>query len=106
MRSGLSSTGGSFHDGGVRPVQTAGLDKCHWLITDKLSLPLNEAAGSVHMIEILPEAMNAKYSNEQEILVNIEKVTDVKKPFKKAEEEEYRKPVQTLTKHGVRELRG
>ena len=78
MRSGLSSTGGSFRDGELRPVQTTGLDECPWLMTDKLSLPLNEAAGSVDMIEILLEAMNVKYSNEQEILVNIEKVTEGK----------------------------
>ena len=42
-----------------------------------MSLPLNEAAGSVDMLELLLEAMKAKYSSGQEILVNGEDVPEI-----------------------------
>ena len=80
-------------------------DKSLWLEANKVSLPLNEVAGSVDMLELLPEAMKARYSSGQEILINEEEVPELRKPFKGARRLEYRKLIRTLVGNGMVELR-
>jgi len=82
-----------------------GVGEAIWLDPSRVSLPLNEVAGSVEMLDVLPDGMQSQYSDGSTILKT--DLSDIrnKKPFKGVKEGKYRELIVILEKNGLVELR-
>ena len=80
-------------------------DKDLWLEPGRISLPLNEVAGSVSMIDLLPKEVGEKYLKEQSILqTNLSEVKH-RKAFKGVKQGKYRELIEKLVSNGMVEVR-
>jgi len=76
-----------------------------WLDPGRVSLPLDEVAGSVDMLDLLPTRERGRYEDGMEILKTDQMEIRDKKPFKGVKQGRYEELIETLEKNGLVELR-
>ena len=81
----------------LQGVQEEGI----WLDVNKVSLPLNEVAGSVEMTSLLPEAMKVVYEDNRTIEAETGEPIEWRKPFRGVKSGHYEALIHRLEKNGM-----
>ncbi len=101
MPPGPGPTGGDFRDERSRHVFTGVQEEGLWLDVNKVSLPLNEVAGSVEMTSLFPEAMKAVYEDNRTIVAETGEPTEWHKPFREVKSGHYEALIHRLERNGM-----